>query len=123
MVTVHTVLGLAPAGVAVVVIVELIASRTGLPAAALLTVCGLVYAALPGPNVGLNPDIVLTFVLPPLLYSTALNSSLLAIRRNLRSVISLSVALVLITALLVGVGVDLLVSGVTLAAGGALGAA
>ncbi len=123
MTSVHTVLALALAALAVLVIVELVAHRTGLPAAALLTVAGLIYATLPGPNVVLDPDIVLTFVLPPLLYSTALSSSLLAIRRNLRSVISLSVVLVLVTAVLVGVGVDLLVPGITLAAGVALGAA
>jgi Na+/H+ antiporter len=121
--TVHTALALALAALAIIVLVELVATRSGLPAAALLTVCGLIYGFLPGPNVDLNPDLVLTFVLPPLLYNTALNSSLLAIRGNLRSVISLSVALVLVTALLVGVGVDLFVPGVTLAAGVALGAA
>ena len=111
------------AAVTVIIVVELIAEKTGLPAAALLTIGGLIYAALPGPNVELDPEVVLTFVLPPLLYSAALKSSLLAIRRNLRSVVSLSVALVLVTALLVGVGIDLFVPGVTLAAGIALGAA
>ena len=121
--SVQTVLALALAGLAVIVAVELLAERSGLPAAALLTVAGLVYGVLPGPNVVLDPHVVLTFILPPLLYSTALNSSLLAIRSNLRSVISLSVALVLVTALLVGVGVELFVPGVTLAAGVALGAA
>jgi CPA1 family monovalent cation:H+ antiporter len=111
------------AAVAVIVIVELISKRTKLPAAALLTIAGLVYAALPGPNIELDPHLILTFILPPLLYSAALNSSLLAIRSNLRTVISLSVVLVLVTAILVGVGIDLFVPGVTLAAGVALGAA
>lgn len=111
------------AAVTVIVVVELVAERTGLPAAALLTLSGLVYAALPGPNVVLDPDVVLTFVLPPLLYSAALNSSLQAIRKNLRAVISLSVVLVLVTALLVGLGLDLFVPGLGLAAGIALGAA
>jgi NhaP-type Na+/H+ or K+/H+ antiporter len=107
----------------VIVVVDLIAHRTGLPAAALLTAAGLIYATLPGPNIALEPDVVLAFILPPLLYSTALNSSLLAIRGHLRSVISLSVALVLVTALVVGIATNLLVPGVTLAAGVALGAA
>jgi CPA1 family monovalent cation:H+ antiporter len=111
------------AAVAVVVIVELIAEKTGLPAAALLTISGLIYVVLPGPNIELEPEIVLTFILPPLLYSAALNSSLLAIRKNLRSVISLSVVLVLITALAVGWGMSLFVPGITLAAGVAMGAA
>jgi Na+/H+ antiporter len=109
--------------VAVIVAVRWVAERTGLPAAALLTLVGIGYAYLPGPNIELDPDLVLTLVLPPLLYSAALSSSLLAIRRNLRPVVSLSVLLVLVTAVVVGVGIDLVVPGVTLAAGIALGAA
>src|SRR3954449_2836940 len=108
---------------AVVVILHWVADRTGLPAAALMTVAGIAYALLPGPDVVLDPHVVLTLVIPPLLYSAALDSSLLAIRQHLRTVISLSVLLVLATALLIGVGFQLFVPGVTLAAGIALGAA
>src|SRR5215213_7979859 len=111
------------AAVAVLVGVRWVAERTGLPAAALLTLIGIGYALLPGPNITLDPDLVLTLVLPPLLYSAALDSSLTAIRRNLRTVVSLSVLLVLATALLIGVGFQLFVTGATLAAGIALGAA
>jgi Na+/H+ antiporter len=109
--------------VAVIVAVRSLAEWTALPAAALLTVVGIGYALLPGPNLTLEPDVVLTIVLPPLLYSAALDSSLIALRRNLRTVVSLSVVLVLVTALAVGVGLWLLVPGATLAAGIALGAA
>ena len=111
------------AGVALVLIIEAVAEKTNLPSAALLTVAGLVYALLPGTNIELDPHVILTFILPPLLYSAALNSSLLAIRKNLRSVVSLSVFLVLVTALLVGVGLHLVLPSITLAAGIALGAA
>ncbi len=111
------------AAVAVVVVVRWISERTGLPSAALLTIVGIGYALLPGPNVELQPKLVLTLVIPPLLYSAALDSSLIDIRRNLRTVISLSVALVLVTALLVGVGFALFVAGATFAAGVAVGAA
>lgn len=111
------------AAVTAIVVIHLIAGRTGLPAAALLTLAGLAYALLPGPNIELHPEVILTFVIPPLLYSAALNSSLIAIRQNLRVVISLSLVLVLVTALLVGVGVSMLIPGVTLAAGVALGGA
>ena len=90
------------AAVAVIVVVQVLADKTGLPAAALLTVSGLIYAVLPGPDVRLDPGVILTFVIPPLIYSAALNSSLLAIRKNLRVVISLSIGLVLATALVVG---------------------
>ncbi|GIE28503.1 Na+/H+ antiporter [Actinoplanes italicus] len=111
------------AAVAVVTVVQWVAGRTGLPAAALLPIIGVGYALLPGPNIPLDPDIILAFVLPPLLYSAALDASMIAIRRNLRTVISLSVLLVLLTALLIGLGFAWFVTGATLAAGIAVGAA
>ncbi|MEU4693074.1 Na+/H+ antiporter [Actinoplanes sp. NPDC023714] len=109
--------------VAVIVAVRWVTEKTGLPAAVLLTLIGIAYAYLPGPNLELEPELVLTFILPPLLYNAALDSSLLDIRRNMRTVISLSVVLVLVTALLIGLGFSLWVAGATLAAGVALGAA
>jgi monovalent cation/hydrogen antiporter len=116
-------LALGLAAVVAICVLQLLANRTGLPAAALLTVAGLVYALLPGPNLTLNPEVILTLVIPPLIYSAALDSSLLAIRRNLRAVISLSIGLVLVTSLLTGIGLDLAIPGLGLAAGVALGAA
>src|SRR5215213_4677573 len=111
------------AAVAVLVGVRWVAERTGLPAAALLTLIGIGYALLPGPNITLDPELVLTLILPPLLYSAALDASLGAIRRNLRTVVSLSVLLVLVTALAIGAGFGMFVAGATAAAGIALGAA
>jgi CPA1 family monovalent cation:H+ antiporter len=119
----ETVLLLVLAAVGVIVAARWLAGRTGVPSAALLTVAGLVYGLLPGPNLTLDPEIVLTVLLPPLLYSAALDSSLIAIRANTRTVVGLSVLLVVATALVVGAGLALWVPGVTLAAGIALGAA
>ncbi|WP_375481031.1 Na+/H+ antiporter [uncultured Jatrophihabitans sp.] len=120
--SVETVLLLALAATASIVLVHWLDGKTGLPGAALLTVLGIAYSQVPGPNITLDPHVVLTFVLPPLLYSAALDSSLLAIRRNLRTVVSLSVALVLVTAVLIGFALEAFVAGVTLSAGIALGA-
>lgn len=120
---VETALVLLIAAVGVFVVVNWISSRTGLPSAALLTLVGIGYALLPGPNVSLAPEVVMTCILPPLLYNAALESSLVGIRRNLRTVISLSVVLVLLTALLVGVPFGLFVDGATIAVGITLGAA
>lgn len=120
--SVETVLELALAAVASIVVAHRVGDRTGVPPAALLTLIGIAYSLVPGPNIGLDPHLVLAFVIPPLLYSAALDSSLLAIRRNLRTVVSLSVVLVLVTALAIGAGFHLFVPGVTLAAGIALGA-
>lgn len=110
-------------GLVVVMVANAVAHRTGLPASVLLVVAGIGYGYLPGPNLELDPDVVLYLVIPPLLYAAALESSLTAIKRNMRTVLGLSVGLVLATALLVGLGLDLFVTGVTLAAGIAVGAA
>lgn len=111
------------AAVGVIVAVDRIAARTGLPSAVLLALGGIAYAFLPGPNIALRPEPAMFCILPPLLYYAALESSLLGIRRNLRAVISLSVVLVLLTACSVGVAFALLVGGATFAVGTALGAA
>jgi len=122
-VPIHALLAFVLAALVAIVAVHLLANRWGLPAAALLTLIGIAYSFLPGPNVQLDPELILTFVIPPLLYSAALHSSVLALRKNLRIVLSLSVGLVLATALLIGTGVHLLVPGISLAAAIALGAA
>lgn len=122
-VVVQTALALLLAAVGVIVLVSWVSERTGLPGAALLTLVGIGYALLPGPNLSLDPDVVMTCILPPLLYNAALESSLVGIRHNLRTVISLSVVLVLVTASAVGVAFSLFVGGATLAVGMALGAA
>jgi Na+/H+ antiporter len=117
-----TQIGFVLAMLAVVVVVNRVSHKTGLPDAALLTVVGVIYAELPGPNLRLEPEVVLDLVLPPLLYHAALGSSLLAIRSRLRTVISLSVVLVFVTALAVG-GTLSWLTAIPLAAGVALGAA
>lgn len=121
--TLHMGLILLLAAIGVIVAVDRIAARTGLPSAVLLAVGGIAYAFLPGPNIALRPEPAMFCILPPLLYYAALESSLLGIRRNLRAVISLSVVLVLLTACSVGVSFALLVGGATFAVGTALGAA
>ena len=109
--------------VLMITIAGLLSRRVGVPSAVLLVLAGVVYALAPGPNVHLDPELILFLVLPPLLYSAALNASLIEIRAALRPVVSLSVLLVIATALGVGVAVSLAVPGIPLAAGVALGAA
>jgi NhaP-type Na+/H+ or K+/H+ antiporter len=116
-------IGFVLAMLGVIVLVGVISHRLGLPDPVLLTVVGLIYAVLPGPNLHLDPEFVLDVVLPPLLYNAALGSSLLAIRSRLRSVVSPSVLLVLATAFAVGGLLTWLVPVIPLAAAVALGAA
>lgn len=108
---------------ATVVAARLLGERARLPSSVLLTVIGLVYALLPGRNLQLDPHLVLFVLLPPLLYSTALSSSLVALRKNLRPVISLSVVLVLVSTVAVGASFAAVVPGLSLAVGLAFGAA
>jgi CPA1 family monovalent cation:H+ antiporter len=109
--------------VAVVVLARLVSDRLNVPYTIVLTVCGLIYGVLPGPNLELSPEVVLVVVIPPLLYSAARRSSLLAIRADWRPITSLSVLLVLVTAFAVGFAISAVVPGIPLAAGIVLGAA
>src|SRR4051812_35010549 len=114
--------GLMLAGLLVVMLAHGVARRTGVPASVLLVLVGLLYGFLPGPNLHLDPEVVLVVVIPPLLYAAALNSSLVALRGSARTVIGLSVGLVLATAFAVGGAFALVVAG-ALRVGGAPGAA
>jgi CPA1 family monovalent cation:H+ antiporter len=111
------------AALAFVILAHVVERRSGVPSAAVLVLIGLIYGFLPGPNVVLDPELVLVIVLPLLLYSAALNASLLEIRANLRAIISLSVVLVLITTVVTGVALQAVVPGLPIAAALALGAA
>ncbi|HEY2075957.1 MAG TPA: Na+/H+ antiporter [Streptosporangiaceae bacterium] len=109
--------------IVVIVLARMIADRLRVPYTIVLTLCGLIYAVLPGPNVHLNPHLILLLAIPPLVYSAALRSSLLAIRADWRPIASLSVVLVLLTAFAVGALVSLVVPRITLAVGVVLGSA
>lgn len=99
------------------------AGRLRVPAPILLVVTGLAVSFLPFvPDYTLNPDLVLLLVLPPLLYSAALESSYIGIRTNLRPIGLLSVGLVLATTLAVGLVAHAVIPGLPLAAAFALGA-
>ncbi|UQN28310.1 Na+/H+ antiporter [Brachybacterium kimchii] len=86
-----------------------IADRLRLPAPMVLIVIGVIASYLPFvPAVRLTPELVLLGLLPPLLYSSALKTSLVDIRANLRTVAMLSIALVVVTTVTVGATVHLL---------------
>ena len=54
------------ATVAVIVMVNWISERAGIPSAALLVLVGIRSTLLPGPNIGLDP-VVMACIVPPLL--------------------------------------------------------
>ena len=117
--------GLGPALLAVLAIcvAGLLSRRSGVPSPVLLVLVGLAVAVLPGEvTVDLDPEVVLVLVLPPLLYSTALESSLLDFKANARAIGLLSVGLVVFTAVVVGTAAHAVVPDLPWAAALALGA-
>jgi CPA1 family monovalent cation:H+ antiporter len=100
-----------------------LAERVGFPAPLGLVVVGVVASYLPGvPTVHLSADVVLLGLLPPLLYSAAIQTSLVDFNANRRSILLLSVGLVIFTTVGVGVLVHELLPGIDWWAAIAIGA-
>ena len=99
------------------------ASRLGVAAPLLLVVAGVVASLLPGvPEVDIDPEWVLIGVLPPLLYSASVSMPAMDFRRDFTAIGSLSVVLVVISAVVVGAFLAAVVPGIELRTGIALGA-
>ncbi|TKT02702.1 Na+/H+ antiporter [Streptomyces lasalocidi] len=99
------------------------ARRTPVPAPLLLVAVGLAVSYLPGvPDYTLDPEVVLPLLLPPLLYTSAVDSSYLDLRAQTRPVALLSVGYVLFATLVVGAAAYLIVPGLPLTAALVLGA-
>ncbi|WP_176960037.1 Na+/H+ antiporter [Lentzea jiangxiensis] len=104
-------------------VVTSVARRLNWSAPLVLVAVGLVVSFIPGvPEFELDPHLILLVVLPPLLYSAALDSSYLNIRANLRPIGLLAVGLVLFTTLVVGVTAKLVFPEMPFAAALVLGA-
>ncbi|QGN35345.1 hypothetical protein GJV80_03845 [Microlunatus sp. Gsoil 973] len=99
------------------------AQRRGLQPPLVLVALGLVVSFIPGlPRLEIEPEIILGVVLPPLLYSTAIEFSFINFVRNLWPIVGLGILLVIITAMAVGFTASWLVPGLVPAAGLVLGA-
>lgn len=100
-----------------------VADRLRVPAPLLLVAVGVAASFLPFvPQIHLQPEVVLLGLLPPLLYSAAITSSLVDFNANRRTILLLSVGLVLFTAAGVGALVHAMVPGLTWPIAFALGA-
>jgi CPA1 family monovalent cation:H+ antiporter len=100
-----------------------LADRVRFPAPLGLIVVGIVASYVPGvPTVHLSSDVVLLGLLPPLLYSAAIGTSLVDFNANRRPILLLSVGLVLVTTLGVGALVHALLPGIDWWAALAIGA-
>ncbi|MFJ5301901.1 Na+/H+ antiporter [Streptomyces sp. NPDC088350] len=104
-------------------VVAAAARRTPVPAPLLLVAVGLVVSYVPGvPDYTLDPEVVLPLLLPPLLYTSATDSSYLDLRAQVRPVALLSVGYVLFATFVVGWAAYLIVPGLPLTAALVLGA-
>ncbi len=118
----HLAIGL----VAIVVgvgVVSGVCNRLRWPTPLVLLVVGIGVSYFPGvPTVRIDPELVLTGLLPPLLFAATAKLSLFDFRHNITATALMSVVLVLFTTGVVGTVAWWLLPGATLAEGLALGA-
>ncbi|CUR54506.1 Sodium/proton antiporter, CPA1 family [metagenome] len=106
-----------------VLAVTALSERIDVPAPLMLILGGVVASYLPGvPVVQLEADVVLIGLLPPLLYATAIQTSLIDFNANRRAILLLSVGLVVFTAAGVAVVVHALIPDIDWWAAVAIGA-
>ncbi|WP_432029552.1 Na+/H+ antiporter [Streptomyces sp. 1222.5] len=99
------------------------ARRGPVPPPLLLVAAGLAVSYVPGvPDYTLDPEVVLPLLLPPLLYTSASDSSYLDLRAQLRPVALLSVGYVLFATFVVGWAAYLIIPDMPLTAALVLGA-
>ncbi|HEX7307748.1 sodium:proton antiporter [Lentzea sp.] len=114
---------LAVAGVLIIVAVAYFAPKLGVAAPVLLVLVGMACSQLPGaPHIAVEPELILTVVLPPILYSAAVNVPVVDFRRDFSTIGSLSVLLVAVSAFGTGLLIWWLLPEIGFAAALALGA-
>ncbi len=84
------------------IVVAAVANKRGLEPALMIVVVGIAASFLPGfQALELDSHVLLTVVLPPLLYSAALDFSFPTFMRNIKPILGLGVGLVVVTAFVV----------------------
>ena len=97
--------------------------RLGIAAPLILVALGVVASVIPGvPPLVIEPEIILAGILPPLLYAAAVSIPATDFRREFRSISGLSIALVIISTVVLGLLFHWVVPGLTLPWAFALGA-
>ncbi|WP_374945591.1 cation:proton antiporter [Agreia sp.] len=110
-------------GVVVIVAVSLLAPKVKLAAPLILAVLGIGISLLPGvPSVHVASAVILSGVLPPLLYASSISLPLVDLRSNIGSISALAVVLVIASAFGTGWLLFTLFPELNLAAAIALGA-
>ena len=100
-----------------------LAPKIGIAAPILLVVLGIGASFIPGQEpLDIPPELILTVVLPPILYAAAVNVPMTDFRRNFGAISGLSVVLVVLSSVLIGFLLTWLLPGLPLPIGIALGA-
>ncbi|MDO4928578.1 MAG: sodium:proton antiporter [Corynebacterium sp.] len=116
-------IGLIALIIATVIMVE-IGARTGLPWPALLVIIAGIGIFIPGvPEIDIPADLMLPIFIPPLLWALARRTSWQAIHSQWKTILSMSIGLTLVTALVVGFSASLLIPGLGFASALVIGAA
>lgn len=110
-------------GVLAIVLVARFAPKLGVASPLILVVVGIGASFVPGvPDINVPPGLILSVVLPPILYAAAVNVPLVDFRRNLKAITGLSVLLVIVSAVITGFALYLVLPDLSLPAAIALGA-
>ncbi|MFT4305390.1 MAG: sodium:proton antiporter [Microbacterium sp.] len=111
-------------GIVLIVIVTALGKRLNVASPLVLVAIGLLLALMPFvPKLGtIDPDWILVGVLPPLLYSSAINLPAIEFRRDFTPIAGLSVLLVVLSAVVLGLFFSWAIPGLSLPLGIALGA-
>ncbi|MEP6479064.1 MAG: sodium:proton antiporter [Rhodoglobus sp.] len=108
--------------IATIVAAGLFGRKLGVAAPLILIVIGVGYSFIPGAPVEINHEWILLGLLPPILYSAALNVPVIEFRRNFTSISALSVVLVVATAFGTAAVLLLVFPGLSFASAVAIGA-
>ncbi|RNE56816.1 cation:proton antiporter [Cryobacterium tepidiphilum] len=110
-------------GILTIVAVASVAPKLGVAAPLVLVVIGTACSFIPAlPPIEFPPGLILSLVLPPILYAAAVNVPLVDLRRNIKPIAGLSVLLVIVSALATGLLFYWLLPALSLPAAIALGA-
>jgi monovalent cation/hydrogen antiporter len=104
-------------------LMSFLAQKVAIPAPVLLAVAGMVWSLIPSlPSLEIEPKLILSVFLPPLLYADAWQASWIDFRRWLRPILQLAIGLVAFTILVVGLVAHWAMPGLSWAACFLLGA-